>query len=238
MAPPPPPSGSGGYPGYDTQYGAPAPPPTAAMMTPGPPPASGNSPYFFASNNPAGMMQGGGGYNPQEVVDPSTQYQQPNIMTPQPPAAMQQPQLPPAMMEPAAPGQQQTIQQAPPPPAPVEKAPIPAEHQVIQDVFDALRTKCVAAASHPQIKRKLEDVGKKLEVLYDKLRENSLPQPTLSGLHQITEFVWSFDYKSCLLVLNQMASAGSAFVLLSQFVPGIKVLIQVAMQLGVYIERR
>ena len=86
----------------------------AAMMSPGPPPASGNSPYFFASNNPAGMMappmQGGGGYNPQEVVDPSTQYQQPNIMTPQPPA-MQQPQLPPAMMEPAAPVQQQTIQQ-------------------------------------------------------------------------------------------------------------------------------
>ena len=56
-------------------------------------------------------MEGGGGYNPQEVVDPSTQYQQPNIMTPQPPAAMQQPQLPPAMMEPAAPVQQQTIQQ-------------------------------------------------------------------------------------------------------------------------------
>ena len=56
-------------------------------------------------------MQGGGGYNPQEVGDPSTQYQQPNIMTPQPPAAMQQPQLPPAMMEPAAPVQQQTIQQ-------------------------------------------------------------------------------------------------------------------------------
>ena len=55
-------------------------------------------------------VQGGGGYNPQEVVDPSTQYQQPNIMTPQPPA-MQQPQLPPAMMEPAAPVQQQTIQQ-------------------------------------------------------------------------------------------------------------------------------
>ena len=81
-----------------------------AMMTPAPPPppASGSSPYF----NPAGMMppmQGGVGYNPQEVVDPNTQYQQPNIMTPQP--AMQQPQLPPAMMEPAAPVQQQTIQQ-------------------------------------------------------------------------------------------------------------------------------
>ena len=27
----PPPSGSGGYPGYDTQYGAPAPPPTAGV---------------------------------------------------------------------------------------------------------------------------------------------------------------------------------------------------------------
>merc|ERR1719249_335623 len=141
-------------------------------------------------------------------------------MTPQPPAAMQQPQLPPAMMEPAAPVQQQTIQQqAPPPPAPVEKAPIPAEHQVIQDVFDALRTKCVAAASHPQIKRKLEDVGKKLEVLYDKLRENALPQPTLDGLHQIKEYIWAYDYKTCLLVLNQLASTGS-FALLSRFIPG------------------
>ncbi len=34
-------------------------------------------------------------------------------------------------------------------PAPVEKGPIPAEHLVLQEVFDGLRNKCVAAANHP-----------------------------------------------------------------------------------------
>ena len=29
------------------------------------------------------------------------------------------------------------------------KDPIPAEHQVIQDVFDGLRNRCLTAASHP-----------------------------------------------------------------------------------------
>jgi len=155
-------------------------------------------------------------------------------MTPQ---AMVPPQLgtPPATMIPTDPAV--SASPAPPqPPVPVEKPPIPDEHKILQEVFEALRAKCVAAANHPQIKRKLEDVAKKLEVLYDKLRENALPQPTVGGLHQITEFVWSYDYKSCLLVLNQLASTGS-FVVLSQFIPGIKVLIQVAQQLGVYIER-
>ena len=64
-----------------------------------------------------------------------------------------------------------------------------------------------------------------------------LPQPTLGGLHQIKEYVWSYDYNSCLAVLNQLVSTGS-FAVLSQFIPGVKVLIQVASQLGVYIERR
>merc|ERR1719206_758354 len=115
------------------------------------------------------------------------------------------------------PAQQQ--QQPPQPPAPVEKAPIPDEHKVLQEVFEALRAKCVAAANHPQIKRKLDDVAKKLEVLYDKLRENALPQPTLGGLHQIKEYIWAYDYKTCLLVLNQLASTGS-FAVLSKFIPG------------------
>jgi len=140
----------------------------------------------------------------------------------------------PAPIQPAA----QHQPAAPAQPAPVQpKAPIPAEHQVLQDVFEALRNKCVASANHPQTRRKLDDVAKKLEVLYDKLRENALPQPTLGGLHQIKEYVWSYDYNSCLAVLNQLVSTGS-FAVLSQFIPGVKVLIQVASQLGVYIERR
>lgn len=39
------------------------------------------------------------------------------------------------------------VKKAPEPP--VEKGPIPSEHQVLQQVFDALRTKCLSAANHP-----------------------------------------------------------------------------------------
>ena len=61
-------------------------------------------------------------------------YEQPNnIMTPQ--------ALPPA----AAPVKAPT----PEPVKPVEKGPIPAENRIIQEVFDALRERCLAAANHP-----------------------------------------------------------------------------------------
>lgn len=76
---------------------------------------------------------------------------------------------------------QQQAEPAPPvapavvePPKPVAKGPIPSEHQILQDVFDGLKNKCAAASNHPQIKRKLTDVGKKLELLYDKLREEAV----------------------------------------------------------------
>ena len=39
------------------------------------------------------------------------------------------------------------VKKAPEPP--VQKGPIPSEHQVLQQVFDALRTKCLSAANHP-----------------------------------------------------------------------------------------
>jgi hypothetical protein len=35
------------------------------------------------------------------------------------------------------------------PEPPKEKAPLPAEHAQIQDVFDGLKNKCLAAANHP-----------------------------------------------------------------------------------------
>ena len=35
---------------------------------------------------------------------------------------------------------------APEPPKPVQKAPIPAEHQVLQDVFEKLAKQCLDAA--------------------------------------------------------------------------------------------
>lgn len=64
--------------------------------------------------------------------------------------------------------------QPPQPPAPVEKGPIPAENQIIQQVFDTLLNKCLSSTTVPTTKRKLEDVSKKLEVLYDKLRDSTV----------------------------------------------------------------
>ena len=58
--------------------------------------------------------------------------------------------------------------------AAVEKAPIPAEHQAIKSVFDTLLNKCIDSTSAPVVKRKLEDVSKKLDVLYDKLRDSTV----------------------------------------------------------------
>ncbi len=52
----------------------------------------------------------------------------------------------------------------------VEKPPIPIENQKIQSVFDGLLNKCMSITNGPAAKRKLEDVSKKLDVLYDKLR--------------------------------------------------------------------
>ena len=59
-----------------------------------------------------------------------------------------------------------------PPPAPVVKGPLPSEHQIIQDTFDLLANRCQQATQQLPLKRKLDEVKKKLDVLYDKLREN------------------------------------------------------------------
>lgn len=52
----------------------------------------------------------------------------------------------------------------------------------------------------------------------------------------MVQYIWAYDYNSCLQVINQMVSGGS-FTLLADFLPGVKVLIQVAGQLNVYVER-
>lgn len=62
----------------------------------------------------------------------------------------------------------------PPPPAPVVKGPIPSEHQIIQDTFDLLVNRCQQATQQLPLKRKLDEVKKKLDVLYDKLRDNKV----------------------------------------------------------------
>ncbi|KAI8439730.1 hypothetical protein MSG28_013424 [Choristoneura fumiferana] len=84
-----------------------------------------------------------------------------------------------------APGTQYPQQTASPAPAPapaveavpVQKAPIPDQHAVMQSVLDAIRAECLNRAANPQMKRKLEDVQRRLETLYDMLREYRVVGP-------------------------------------------------------------
>ena len=55
-------------------------------------------------------------------------------------------------------------------------------------------------ADHPQVRRKLEDVSHKLDILYDKLRMQVLSPATLQGLHTILQHIWQYDYQSCMQV--------------------------------------
>ena len=64
-----------------------------------------------------------------------------------------------------------------------------------------------------------------------------LPDAVTLHLHVIKDCVYAYDYNGCLQNVNAMVSGGS-FAMLADFLPGIKVLVQVAMQLGIYLERQ
>ncbi|XP_062716425.1 protein transport protein Sec31A isoform X3 [Aedes albopictus] len=133
--------------------------------------------------------------------------------------------------------QQRTIPQpAPPtvPEPPKQKPPLPEEYIYLQTVFEELKKSCIAAAANPQTKRKLEEVSKRLESLYDMLREHRLSQNTLTSLSQLVQLVQAGDYANGIGLHTQMVS-GPDFAQIASFMPGIKILLQSAMQLQVYL---
>merc|ERR550519_1701067 len=248
-------------PDHSTAYNQPAPapglPPPAGHVPdqPGPgftPPVSSGSGW----NDPPPMMIS----RPAPVPQPATSSAQDPIThpifgaaapepTPAPapgwggfqPAPTQQFQQPTSQgyqgFQPAEPANQPAPQPVAPAPEPAPAAPIPAEHQVIQDTLESLRSKCQqgAAAAHPQVRRKLEDVSLKLDILYDKLRKSVLSPTPLQGLHTILQHIWQYDYQACMQVISGLIAGGS-FAEMSDFMPGVKVLLQVAQQQGVYVE--
>ncbi|XP_073730104.1 protein transport protein Sec31A isoform X8 [Misgurnus anguillicaudatus] len=112
------------------------------------------------------------------------------------------------------------------------KKPIPEEHLILKTTFEGLIQKCLAAASDPQTKRKLDDAHKRLEYLYDKLREQALSPAIVSGLHNMARSIESRSYTDGLSIHTHIVS-NSNFSETSAFMPILKVVLTQANKLGV-----
>ncbi|XP_051523833.1 protein transport protein Sec31A isoform X2 [Myxocyprinus asiaticus] len=114
----------------------------------------------------------------------------------------------------------------------VEQKEIPAEHMILKTTFSSLVQRCQLAATDPQTKRKLDDGCKRLESLYDKLRDQALSPGILAGLHEIGRCVTARNYQQGLEIHTQVVSS-SNFSEISAFMPVLKVLMTIANKLSV-----
>ncbi|XP_030625928.1 protein transport protein Sec31A isoform X2 [Chanos chanos] len=114
----------------------------------------------------------------------------------------------------------------------ITKKPIPDEHLVLKTTFEGLIQKCLAVAADPQTRRKLDDANKRLESLYDKLRDQSLSPAIVSGLHNIVRSIESRAYTDGLNIHTHIVS-NSNFSETSAFMPVLKVVLTQANKLGV-----
>ncbi|NXF49458.1 SC31A protein, partial [Oceanites oceanicus] len=112
------------------------------------------------------------------------------------------------------------------------KKPIPEEHLILKTTFEALIQRCLLSASDPQTKRKLDDANKRLEFLYDKLREQTLSPTIVSGLHNIVKSIETRNYQEGLNIHTHIVST-SNFSETSAFMPVLKVVLTQANKLGV-----
>ncbi|XP_062409794.1 protein transport protein Sec31A isoform X2 [Sardina pilchardus] len=183
---------------------------------------------------------------PQAPTGPPQPYQ-PGMQTPYTPMQPQPPQGPgpvpgpPSMPHlphmnvegaPGAPtgGRMQPMQKLPA--EKIAKKPIPQEHMVLKTTFEGLAQKCLAAASDPQTKRKLDVANKRLDMLYDKLREQSLSAAIVGGLHNMARSIEARAYADGLNIHTHIVTS-SNFSEISAFMPVLKVLLTEANKLGV-----
>ncbi|XP_059242049.1 protein transport protein Sec31A isoform X12 [Mustela nigripes] len=114
----------------------------------------------------------------------------------------------------------------------ITKKPIPDEHLILKTTFEDLIQRCLSSATDPQTKRKLDDASKRLEFLYDKLREQTLSPTIISGLHNIARSIESRNYSEGLTIHTHIVST-SNFSETSAFMPVLKVVLTQANKLGV-----
>nr|XP_001921581.3 protein transport protein Sec31A isoform X3 [Danio rerio] len=224
-APPPtgayPSLGAAGYP----QGGPGAPAAKSFSGAPVPPPPSGAQDGW---NDPPAVRAGQRKKKLPENYTPPAPITAPVMGFPaEAPVLQDRVQVPPgAPQEPSI----QSIQQLPA--ERVEQKEIPAEHMILKTTFSSLVQRCQLAAADPQTKRKLDDASKRLENLYDKLRDQSLSPSILGGLHEISRCVSARSYVQGLEVHTQVVSS-SNFSEISAFMPVLKVLMTIANKLAV-----
>ncbi|KAM6177149.1 protein transport protein Sec31A isoform 12-T15 [Erethizon dorsatum] len=114
----------------------------------------------------------------------------------------------------------------------ITKKPIPDEHLILKTTFEDLIQRCLSSATDPQTKRKLDDASKRLEFLYDKLREQTLSPTIISGLHNIARSIETRNYSEGLTIHTHIVST-SNFSETSAFMPVLKVVLTQANKLGV-----
>ncbi|XP_077639120.1 protein transport protein Sec31A isoform X10 [Lonchura striata] len=193
--------------------------PQSQMQQPQAPAPPSNAPSFQPPHLPAGQMVLQGGFQPAaQPLGPST--------------------MPPTVSKPStegAPGAPignaiQHVQALPT--EKITKKPIPEEHLILKTTFEALIQRCLLSASDPQTKRKLDDANKRLEFLYDKLREQTLSPTIISGLHNIVKSIETRNYQEGLNIHTHIVST-SNFSETSAFMPVLKVVLTQANKLGV-----
>ncbi|XP_064536241.1 protein transport protein Sec31A isoform X2 [Drosophila montana] len=122
------------------------------------------------------------------------------------------------------------IQEQRQPEPPKEKPPLPEEYIYLQTVLEELKNQCLSATNDPRTKRKFVDVVKRLENLYDCLRDGRLTATTVQHLNQIVQYIQIADYANALEVHTRIAF-GTDFSQCAGFMQGLKVLLQSAAEL-------
>ncbi|XP_055450556.1 protein transport protein Sec31A isoform X23 [Psammomys obesus] len=205
------------------------------------PPVPITSPIMNASGDPQSQVL----QQPPSSAGPlssQASFPQPHLAGGQPFHGVQQPLahtgMPPSLSKPStegAPGAPtgNTIQHVQAlPTEKITKKPIPDEHLILKTTFEDLIQRCLSSATDPQTKRKLDDASKRLEFLYDKLREQTLSPTIINGLHSIARSIETRNYSEGLTVHTHIVST-SNFSETSAFMPVLKVVLSQASKLGV-----
>uniref|UniRef100_A0A1I8HBI5 WD_REPEATS_REGION domain-containing protein n=2 Tax=Macrostomum lignano TaxID=282301 RepID=A0A1I8HBI5_9PLAT len=104
--------------------------------------------------------------------------------------------------------------------------------RVLGDLVGACRLQSAATSRKRQVTVKMDDVERKLAALYELLAQNKLSQPVLDGLTAIVQNLQQKAMQEALGWVNHVIQSAN-FAEIRTFMPGVKVLVQTAIEVGV-----